>query len=53
MSYGPLKRHASDLRRSDGNGGCHCGTIRFSATGEPDFPHLCSCEHCQRLLGAR
>lgn len=34
------------------NGGCVCGNIRFSATGEPDFPHLCSCPHCQRLSGA-
>ncbi|MGY1982397.1 GFA family protein [Nocardia gipuzkoensis] len=39
-------------RRSDVNGGCLCGNIRFSATGDPDFPHLCSCEHCQRLSGA-
>ncbi|MEV0363066.1 GFA family protein [Nocardia fusca] len=23
-----------------------------SATGDPDFPHLCSCEHCQKLSGA-
>ncbi|WP_084483260.1 GFA family protein [Nocardia amikacinitolerans] len=38
-------------RRSDVNGGCLCGNIRFSATGDPDFPHLCSCEHCQRLSG--
>ncbi|MBB5915682.1 hypothetical protein BJY24_004594 [Nocardia transvalensis] len=30
------------------NGGCLCGNIRFSATGDPDFPHLCSCEHCQK-----
>ncbi|MGW5917871.1 GFA family protein [Nocardia fluminea] len=34
------------------NGGCLCGNIRFSATGDPDFPDLCSCEHCQRLSGA-
>ncbi|MFG3524761.1 GFA family protein [Nocardia nova] len=42
----------SGARRSDMDGGCLCGNIRFSATGEPDFPHLCSCEHCQRLSGA-
>lgn len=34
------------------HGGCLCGNIRFSATGDPDFPHLCSCAHCQRLSGA-
>ncbi|WTZ55065.1 GFA family protein [Nocardia sp. NBC_01388] len=38
--------------RSQVDGGCLCGNIRFSATGAPDFPHLCSCEHCQRLSGA-
>ncbi|WP_449289915.1 GFA family protein [Nocardia aobensis] len=34
------------------DGGCLCGNIRFSVTGDPDFPHLCSREHCQRLSGA-
>ncbi|MCM6774468.1 GFA family protein [Nocardia sp. CDC159] len=33
-------------------GGCLCGNIRFRAAGAPDFPHLCSCPHCQRLSGA-
>lgn len=32
-------------------GGCHCGSIRYEAEGQPDFPHLCSCPHCQRLAG--
>lgn len=32
-------------------GGCFCGAIRYEADGPPDFPHLCSCPHCQRLSG--
>jgi len=33
-------------------GGCLCGHIRYRAEGEMAFPHLCSCDHCQRLSGA-
>ncbi|MFE2322726.1 GFA family protein [Streptomyces sp. NPDC059385] len=32
-------------------GGCRCGTIRFTVTGEPDYPHTCSCRDCQSLSG--
>ncbi|WP_308706080.1 GFA family protein [Nocardia nova] len=53
LSYAPVVRPGvGACERSDVNGGCLCGNIRFSATGDPDFPHLCSCEHCQRLSGA-
>jgi hypothetical protein len=43
--------HGAQQLRSQVNGGCLCGNIRFSATGAPDFPHLCSCPHCQKLGG--
>ncbi|QYZ70669.1 GFA family protein [Neotabrizicola shimadae] len=33
-------------------GGCLCGHIRFRTTGEPGFPHTCSCRMCQRHTGA-
>ena len=33
-------------------GGCLCGHIRYTTSGEPDFPHVCSCPHCQRLSGS-
>ncbi|WP_024799703.1 GFA family protein [Nocardia sp. BMG51109] len=32
-------------------GGCLCGQIRYRTTGKPDWPHLCSCPHCQKLGG--
>jgi hypothetical protein len=33
-------------------GGCHCGNIRFAASGDPDYPHTCSCTDCQKRGGA-
>ncbi len=32
-------------------GGCLCGNIRFTVTDEPDYPHVCSCPHCQKRAG--
>ncbi|MGP1395555.1 MAG: GFA family protein [Inquilinaceae bacterium] len=33
-------------------GGCLCGDVRYEATAEPIFPHLCSCTVCRRWSGA-
>ncbi|MEU5832434.1 GFA family protein [Streptomyces diacarni] len=33
------------------SGGCLCRLIRFTVSGEPDYPHTCSCPHCQKLGG--
>ncbi|GAA0546624.1 GFA family protein [Paractinoplanes ferrugineus] len=33
-------------------GTCLCGAIRFTVSGEPDFPHLCSCSHCKTRGGS-
>ncbi|WP_432141121.1 GFA family protein [Streptomyces sp. bgisy084] len=33
------------------SGGCLCRRIRFALTGEADYPHTCSCPHCQKLSG--
>lgn len=33
-------------------GGCLCGNIRFTVTGNPNSPHTCSCKMCQRHSGS-
>ncbi len=33
-------------------GGCLCGSVRFSAHGPAGKPHTCSCKLCQRHCGA-
>ena len=33
-------------------GGCLCGKIQYVVAGPSDFPHYCSCAHCQKWSGA-
>ena len=33
-------------------GGCHCGSVRYQATGKPVIVAHCHCKDCQRLSGA-
>lgn len=33
-------------------GSCLCGYISYAVSGEPSFPHLCSCHMCQKWSGA-
>lgn len=33
-------------------GGCHCGAIRYEATGEPAYSALCHCSDCRKSAGA-
>ena len=34
------------------SGSCLCGHVQYVAKGKPSFPHLCSCQICQRWAGA-
>jgi len=33
-------------------GGCHCGRVRYKATGQPEWSVGCCCRDCTRLAGA-
>jgi hypothetical protein len=33
-------------------GGCHCGTVRYSVEGEPKHVALCHCTDCRKSSGA-
>lgn len=33
-------------------GGCHCGSIRYLASGEPEHISVCHCGDCRKSAGA-
>jgi hypothetical protein len=33
-------------------GGCHCGAVRYEATGTPQHVALCHCADCRKSAGA-
>lgn len=33
-------------------GGCHCGTVRYKVSGEPQHVALCHCSDCRKSAGA-
>ncbi len=32
-------------------GGCHCGALRYTVEGAPQFSFLCHCDNCRQLNG--
>jgi hypothetical protein len=34
------------------HGSCHCGTVRYEATVDPDRTAICHCTDCQKLTGS-
>jgi hypothetical protein len=34
------------------DGGCTCGKLRYTTTGEPDLVAICNCTDCQRQTGS-
>ncbi len=34
------------------SGGCLCGRVRYTVTGDPVFSGLCHCRNCQRYTGS-
>lgn len=38
--------------RTQAEGGCACGTVRYRLSSEPLFVHCCHCLNCQRQTGS-
>mgnify|MGYP001814720457 FL=1 len=33
-------------------GGCHCGSVRYSCSAAPEYTFYCHCSDCQRTAGS-
>jgi hypothetical protein len=41
-----------DSKMATMTGGCLCGRVRYTLTGDPAFSGLCHCRNCQRYTGS-
>jgi hypothetical protein len=39
------------MERKRWTGGCMCGSVRFGASGQPDWVAMCHCASCRRHTG--
>lgn len=42
----------TEIKTQTHTGGCQCGAVRYRATGELGFPHVCHCRMCQKAAGS-
>jgi len=52
-----MTRNESEISRMEEfptkpTGGCHCGAVRYEATGAPLYVPYCHCETCRKTTGA-
>ena len=52
MGRAIFKEGVKSMGETVHEGGCVCGDIRYTVTGDPDIVVVCHCEWCQRRTGS-